>query len=259
MPRATAHKDEYASHLRVLKYLAKLYNEHHSEQNTIPNPLIQLIHERLEDLVPPSIYRTITDYKTASNELLDLETIANDLGCNHQNKAEDDACQFVLLHDCIEHRVEDMKRLDAHGGMSETNDERFAAHLNCLGTLSAVRSCYAREDLELPDSIIQTIKSEGQKLSAMLREYSVSELIRPEAKEELEDLKDILEALEDTSGENAKDHHFEFSELKDRIAGKESMIKGCAEPHDFPEESIPWDFVASLAGLATKPAGKDEA
>ncbi|KAL8882806.1 MAG: hypothetical protein Q9192_007517, partial [Flavoplaca navasiana] len=124
MSKATARKDGYASHLRVLKYLVKLSNEHQSDQNTIPNPLIQLIHERLEDIVPPSIYRNTTDYKTASIELLDLETIANDLGCNHKNKAEDDTCQFVLLHDCIEHRVEDMKWLDAHMGLSGEDTEQ---------------------------------------------------------------------------------------------------------------------------------------
>ncbi|KAL8878270.1 MAG: hypothetical protein Q9198_003880 [Flavoplaca austrocitrina] len=118
MPRATSRKDEYASHIRVLKYLVKSYKEYQSDQNTIPNPLTQLIHERLEHMVPPSIYRNTTDYKTASNELLDLETIANNLGCNHKNKAEEDTCRFVLLHDCIEHRVEDMKRLDAQIGMS---------------------------------------------------------------------------------------------------------------------------------------------
>ena len=124
MSRATAHKQKYASHLRMLKYLVKLYNEHQSDQNTIPNPLIQLIHERLEHIVPPSIYRNTTDYKTASNELLDLEIIANDLRCNHKNKAEEDTCQFVLLHDCIEHRLEDMKRLDAHVGMSGEHVEQ---------------------------------------------------------------------------------------------------------------------------------------
>ncbi|KAL8877028.1 MAG: hypothetical protein Q9198_004876 [Flavoplaca austrocitrina] len=118
MPRVTAHKDEYTSHLSVLKYLVKLYSEHQGDQNAIPYPLIQLIYERLEHIVPPSIYRNTTDYKTASNELLDLETIVNDLRCNHKNKTEEDKCQFVLLHDCIEHRVEDMKRLDAQNGMS---------------------------------------------------------------------------------------------------------------------------------------------
>ncbi|KAL8976552.1 MAG: hypothetical protein Q9205_007458, partial [Flavoplaca limonia] len=76
---------------------------------------------------------------------------------------------------------------------------------------------------------------------------------------EREDLKNILEALEDTSGDDAKDHHFEFSEIKERIAGWESLFKASAEAHDFPEESIPRDFVASLGGLATKPAGKGEA
>ena len=141
----------------------------------------------------------------------------------------------------------------------ETNDERFAAHLNCLRTLSAVRSCYAREDLKLPDSIIETIKAECQKLSYMLREYSILDLFNPDTKKELEDLKNVLEALEDTSGDNAKDHHLEFSEIRERIARWESILKGCAEPHDFPEESIPPDFVASLGGLARELAGKDGA
>ncbi|KAL8867697.1 MAG: hypothetical protein Q9198_008424 [Flavoplaca austrocitrina] len=141
----------------------------------------------------------------------------------------------------------------------ETNDERFAAHLNCLGTLSAVRSCYAREDLKLPDSIIQTIKAECQKLSYMLREYSILDLFDPDTKKEREDLKNILEALEDTSGDDAKDHYFEFSEIKERIAGWESLFKASAEAHDFPEESIPRDFVTSLGGLATKSTRKDEA
>ncbi|KAL8887860.1 MAG: hypothetical protein Q9215_004622 [Flavoplaca cf. flavocitrina] len=107
----------------------------------------------------------------------------------------------------------------------ETSDERFAAHLNCLGTLSAVRNCYAREDLELPDSIIETIKAECQKLSYMLREYSILDLFNPDTKKKLEDLKDILEALEDTSGDDAQNHHFEFSEIKERIAGWESLLR----------------------------------
>ncbi|KAI4269664.1 MAG: hypothetical protein LQ337_007142 [Flavoplaca oasis] len=141
----------------------------------------------------------------------------------------------------------------------ETADKRIAPHLNCLGMLSAVRSCYAREDLKLPDSIIQTIKAECQKLSHMLREYSISDLFNPDTMKELEDLKNILEALEDTSGDDAKDHHFEFSELKNRIAGWEPILKGCAEAPDVPEEStIPREWVRSLGGLAAEPAGKDE-
>ncbi|KAI4262737.1 MAG: hypothetical protein L6R42_002096, partial [Xanthoria sp. 1 TBL-2021] len=95
MSRTLSEASSYTAHLQSLGALVEVYTNYQRDNVAVPETLIQRIQEKLEQLVLPSIERNMTDYEAASDELLDLEIIADDLGCHHKNKAEDNACQFV--------------------------------------------------------------------------------------------------------------------------------------------------------------------